>query len=468
MSSGQRSPETSPDNILVVDDHAPMRESLVLLLEAAGFNPLEADGGRTALRHLEERPVEGVLADLKMEDMSGLELLKEIRKRDRSLPVILITAYGTIESAVEAMRIGAVDYLTKPYDQEELLEKLRSNIVASADSLFPFDQDQEVATSEGFHFQSQGMRKIWSRMTQAAKTDLGILITGETGTGKTLLAREIHNQSPRANGPFININCAGLPEALLESELFGHVRGSFTGASADKEGLFEAAHGGTIFLDEVGSMPEALQAKLLGVLQDSAIRRVGSNRERKVDIRVVAATGEEGYAGDGRPMSLREDLYYRLNGVRFHLPPLRDRPEDIRWLAEHFLREYAEKYGKPLRGFDEDALEALRAFPFPGNVRQLQAVMEQVTAFAEAAIPRVTVADLPEEVTEGTALVSEPAEAVGAGGPGGEGVETLEDQEIATIKRALEQTGHNLTRTARNLGIGRTTLWRKMKRYGLE
>jgi DNA-binding NtrC family response regulator len=467
MSQSQPQTANATHSILVVDDHPPMRESLALLLEDAGFYALEASGGRDALRHLEESPVHAALVDLKMEDMSGLDLLREIRRRDQALPVILITAYGTIESAVEAMQIGAVDYLTKPYDQESLLSKLRSSIASTEDLLVQLDGESGVAPESGFLFRSRVMQKVWARMKQAAGTHLSVLITGETGTGKNFLARELHDHSPRADGPFVNINCASLPESLLESELFGHVRGSFTGAANDKEGLFEAAHTGTLFLDEVGAMSEALQAKLLGVLQDSAIRRVGANRVRQVDIRVIAATGESEVRNDGCPMSLREDLFYRLNGVRFHLPPMRERPEDVGALAEAFLQKFAAKYEKPLQGFQREAMALIQRFQFPGNVRQLQTVMEQVVAFADPGVTRVTVADLPPEIQGEAPIPPDNRADPERDEDTTEAVQTLEEQEIATIKHGLECNGHNLTQTARTLGIGRTTLWRKMKRYGL-
>lgn len=455
--------ESRNPRILVVDDQQAVRESLILLLEASGFDAVEASGGNAALRTLRSAPFDALLTDLKMEDMDGIELLKEIQKIGCKLPVIMITAYGSIQSAVEAMRIGAFDYITKPYDQDLLVSKLNQALEHKGHGISGATLVQRPLSATDYIVASPIMRRLLPKAIQAAKTNLNVLITGETGTGKTLLARIMHENSSRQNGPFVTINCASLPEHLLESELFGHVRGSFTGALKDRSGLFEAAHGGTAFLDEIGSMSLNLQAKLLGVLQDSVIRRVGSNDGRAIDVRVISATSVATAECHRPDASLREDLYYRLNGIRLHLPPLRDRVQDIAVLAESFLRQFSSQYGRHLVAYEDDAMSLLCSYPFPGNVRQLENLIEQVVAFAEPEAKLVTVQDLPDDVLEPQRIVAahptiEDTQATGA---------TLALRERGTILGALQRNNHNLTQTAKLLGISRTTLWRKLRRYGV-
>lgn len=365
--------------LLVVDDDPDMLRLLSMRLNAAGYRVTTAASAETALAQLElERP-QLVLSDVRLPGRDGLALFDEVHRRHPSLPVILLTAHGTIPDAVEATRRGVFTYLTKPYDGKELLERIAQALSLGAPASTTAEADEPWRA--GIVSRSARMADLLAEARLVARSDASILLRGDSGTGKEMLARAIHRASPRAGRPFIAVNCGAIPEALLESELFGHVKGAFTDAVANHKGLFQAADGGTLLLDEIGDMPPALQVKLLRVLQERAVRPVGSSQSHAVDVRIVSATHRDLEAAMAAGQ-FREDLYYRLNVVTLTLPTLAERREDIPLLANHFLAKLATKYSRRLSGFAPEALKALIAAPWPGNVRQLYNVVEQVCALA--------------------------------------------------------------------------------------
>lgn len=443
--------------VLIVDDQRSLRRSLGLLLENAGMQAAEAAGGREALAMLAEQTFDVVVTDLRMDDMSGTDLLHKIRARHADLPVILITAYATVESAVEAMRGGAFDYLRKPFKEHEILEKIREACAVRAAPAAPAARRTE--TAESLVAVAPEMRAVLIRLERVAPTDISVLLTGETGTGKSHLARLVHESSGRQAAAFVSLNCASVPEQLIESELFGHVKGSFTGASQSRAGLFEEADGGTLFLDEIDTLSPALQAKLLSVLQDREVRRVGSNERRTVDVRVISAANRDLHEliDDGL---FRADVFYRINGVRLHIPPLRERPDDLPVLVARFLRTFADKHQRPEARLDDDAMARVLAYDYPGNVRQLASLIEQMVVFADAD-GRIGCDSLPDELHDGPQPSTAARPAATA-----EQVFSLADSERATIEAALARH-ESLSEAARELGIGRTTLWRKIKQYDI-
>jgi len=442
--------------ILIVDDEASMRTFVQHALADDEYDIRTAASVPEALDHVREEIFDLVITDLMMVPLSGMDLLRAVKELSPETEVLMMTAYGTIETAVQAMKLGACDYITKPFPVDEL--RLRVAHVLERKRL---QRENRWLREELFqHFgienlvgQSPPFLHVLEKVRRVAPTDATILLTGETGTGKDVIARAIHLLSRRASRPFIAVNCAALPEQLLESELFGHVKGAFTGAVANRKGLIEEAAGGTFFLDEIGSIPLSIQAKLLRVLEQKTIRRVGENREIPVDVRIIAATNRD--LNDAlRRGEFREDLYYRLNVVAIHLPPLRARREDIPLLAHHFLRQFSQRDQKAIVGFTEAAMTALMKYAFPGNVRELRHIVEQAVALASG--QWITVADLPAHVRTAT-TASEERE-----------LETALNQvERDLILQALRRNEGHLERTARDLGMSRVTLWRKMKKYGL-
>ncbi|RYF43439.1 MAG: response regulator [Comamonadaceae bacterium] len=370
---------SAPHRLLVVDDDADMLRLLSMRLNSAGYRVSTAGSAETALAQLEiERP-QLVLSDVRLPGRDGLALFDEIRRRHPSLPVILLTAHGTIPDAVEATARGVFTYLTKPYDGKELLEKIAQALALGAPATHADHPDE--AWRADVVSRSSRMADLLAEAWMVAKTDASVLLRGDSGTGKEMLARAIHRASARAARPFIAVNCGAIPEALLESELFGHVKGAFTDAVANHKGLFQAADGGTLLLDEIGDMPPALQVKLLRVLQERAVRPVGSSQSHAIDVRIISATHRDLDTAMAAGQ-FREDLYYRLNVVTLTLPTLAERREDIPLLANHFLGLLAAKYARRLSGFAPEALKALVTAPWPGNVRQLYNVVEQVCALA--------------------------------------------------------------------------------------
>jgi two-component system, NtrC family, response regulator HydG len=448
--------------ILLVDDEARMRETLAIILDGQGYEVEQASDGSSALEALERDIYDLLITDLRMDPISGIDLLRTIQGRGLSLSVIMITAFGTIESAVEAMKLGACDYLTKPFQRDEILIKVRSALekqrLARRVEMLEKEFHGQYRV-ENIIGQSQQMSEILQTIQVVAPSDSTILITGETGTGKELVAKAIHNLSRRKSGPFVAVNCAALPEHLLESELFGHAKGSFTGASSTRKGLMEEADGGTFFLDEISSMPIGLQAKLLRALQERAVRRVGENRTIGLNVRIVAATNDD-LMEKIRDHSFRQDLYYRLSVVPIKLPPLRVRIDDILPLAEHFLTQFAKRDRKKINSFDPMAVMALRDYSFPGNVRELENIIERAVTLCSSDM--ITTKELPAELSGISPAIAPIAENESGT------VKALEYQEKLMVEVAVKRNVGNLDRAAAELGIGRTTLWRKMKRYGID
>lgn len=445
--------------ILVVDDEPGMRRSLAISLKREGYEVEEASGGTEALLRLEREIYDLVMTDLKMGPVGGLEVLAAVKKGAPQTEVIVMTAYGSIEAAVDAMRLGAFDFVTKPFQGQEILTRVRNALekarLTAEVRILRGDPKSRVGFDQLLG-QSPAMQAVLEKAARVAVTESTVLITGESGTGKELVARAIHARSLRASKPFVSVNCAAFPEQLLESELFGHIKGAFTGAVASRKGLLEEAHWGTFFFDEVGDTPPGIQAKLLRVLEDRVIRRLGDNRPIRVDVRILAATNRDLPAAI-REKVFREDLYYRLNVVALHLPPLRARREDIPFLAHHFLAVASRRMGKAVKGFSEEALTLLRAYDYPGNIRELENAVEQTVAFTTGSLLRPE--ELPEALRGGPRTTGDER----AAAPG-----TLEEMERDLILRRIRDLNGNLSLAARALGIGRTTLWRKMKAYRIE
>ncbi len=450
------------ERILIVDDDESLRESLELVLASEGYEVTVAAEAEAALRAIEVAPVDVVLCDLRMPGQDGLELLPQLARRLPGATLLLMSAYGTADLAIEALKRGAYDYLAKPFQPAEAILAIRKarerERLRRANQLLQRDLSRAVG-ERPIVAASQPMIQVLELVERAAEYKTTVLLTGESGTGKEVLARAIHAQSPRRNEAFVAVNCAAIPENLLESELFGHVRGAFTGADRARRGLFVEADGGTLFLDEIGELPVALQAKLLRVLQEEEVRPVGESKPRRIDVRVLAATARdlEREVDAGR---FREDLFYRLNVLRIVVPPLRERRADIPLLVDHFLARFREALGKPVRSVTDEALEKLVAHRWPGNVRELENVIERAVILSSA--QRLTPADLPPNVTT---TAAEPSSA------GDEGDLSLRRArravEIELIRRALEATGGNRTHAARRLGISHRALLYKLKEYGL-
>jgi DNA-binding NtrC family response regulator len=445
------------DRILIVDDEANARTALAELLRDEGYAVETAADGFKALPKLEEFSPDVVVTDLKMPGLSGLELMEKVRERDASCVTIVMTAFGAIETAVEAMRKGAADYLTKPVNVEELSlvlkrELERKRLRAETGQLRQrLSERHRIANIIGV---SQPMQQVFDTVLQVAPSRASVLITGESGTGKELIAAAIHEHSPRAKGPFVKLHCAALAESLLESELFGHERGSFTGAVGRREGRFEQAHGGTLFLDEIGEIPPATQVKLLRFLQEHEFERVGGNQTVKVDVRIVAATNRD-LLQRVKEGHFREDLYYRLNVVSIEMPSLRDRPSDIPLLASHFLGRYAKENGKAIDGFTDAALAQLANYNWPGNVRELENAIERAVVVCKK--DRIDLADLTPAIataarrTDGMPVI-----------PGA----TMDELERYAILKTLEHTGGSTSRAAEILKISARTIQYRLQQYG--
>ncbi len=375
--------------ILVVDDDQDLLRLLAIRLQASGYEVVTAETGERALAQLAVASPHLVITDMRMPGMDGMALFEAIRKRNPALPVIILTAHGTIPDAVEAVQRGVFGYLTKPFDGKQLLQQAEQALSLNAAAKEPaLTQEADRAWRAGIITRNQDMESILAKARLVAASDASVMIFGESGTGKELLARAIHKASPRAMQPFVALNCGAIPEQLLESELFGHVKGSFTGAIAEHKGLLQSAGRGTVFLDEIGNMPLPLQVKLLRVLQEREVRPIGSTQSVKIDVRIISATHRNLELAI-RSGSFREDLYYRLHVVAISLPPLSNRREDIPVLANHFLQTLVDRYRKPVSGFSADAMELLVKHAWPGNVRELFNVVEQAVALATTSIINV-------------------------------------------------------------------------------
>ena len=455
-----------PPRILVVDDERSMRELLAIVLRREGYEVLLAENGRTAIETLEREPVDLLISDIKMPDLSGVDVLRAAKKIDQDILGIMVTAFASTESAVEAMRLGACDYLSKPFDVDLLRMKVREKI----DNRQLRQENVLLKRTLGLSHQfaniigrSEAMLEVFKMIETVARTNSTILLTGESGTGKGLVAQAIHFHSLRRDRPLVALNCGAMPEALLESELFGHMRGAFTGAETNKKGLLEVAEKGTIFLDEIGEMSPVMQVKLLRVLQERRFRRVGGLEELAADIRVITATNQDlGKAiADGR---FREDLYYRINVIPIVLPPLRERREDIPLLAEHFLAKYAEQMGKSITGLSHEAMSLLQQYDWPGNIRELENVIERAVALEGT--PTVLPDSLPPNLRG--AVQKNGNAAPDALPDGGFDLEAhVKEIERVYIAQALQRSGGVQVKAAELLGMSFRSFRYYVKKYNL-
>ena len=449
-------------SVLIVDDDSTHRTMLRALIGGWGYDAFEADDGSTAMDQVQERPFDLVLMDVRMLKVSGLEALERIKAFNPAIPVTIMTAYSSVETAIEALKKGAYDYLTKPLD----FDKLRLTLERAMEHIRLKEENRILKENLGKHFdmqniigRSQAMITLLETVAHVAPSEATVMITGESGTGKELIAGVIHFNSPRKDGPFIKINCAAITETLLESELFGHEKGAFTGAERRKEGRFYQAHGGTLFLDEVSEMPLTMQVKLLRVLQEKELTRVGGEKVIKVDVRVIAATNKNLPELKAQGV-FREDLYYRLNVVNLDIPPLRERIEDIPLLARHFLEMFAKKNRKEIKGFTPVAMDRLIRYDWPGNVRELMNAVERAVVLARADYlddtDFIIMQNLSGQSDEALPVFVEKDNSI-----------SLEQVEKAAILQTLKSVTGNKSEAARRLGITRKTLHKKLKKYGV-
>ena len=452
--------------LLIVEDDADSREAICESLETEGYQFLEAETGEKAIEMFATCDIDVVTCDIMLPGMNGIEVLRKIKEIKPNTQVVILTGLSEVDTAVEAMRLGAFHYLTKPIRPKELRLVIERAIEQRKMEEEREEWRRQVARYSGRLLgKSTAMQKIFHIIEQVAPTQSTVLITGETGTGKDQVAREIHEQSRRSNKPLIKVDCASLPESLLESELFGHIRGSFTGAIKDRKGRFELADGATIFLDEIGEMSASAQQRLLRVLQDSELERVGSSDTIRVDVRVIAATNKD-LVQSIADKKFREDLYYRLRVVQVQLPPLRDRGNDIPILAQSFLERYSNETGKDLKTFSQEAINFLKYYSWPGNVRELQHAVEHASIFAQP--PNVTLEDLPDEIKAGSSpIVYMEAEEKTSIVPDDKTIVisvgcTLEKAELEIIRKTLASVGGNKEEAARVLGLSRSSLYRRL------
>jgi DNA-binding NtrC family response regulator len=472
----------SKGSILVVDDESEIREGLELLLKTEGYQVSSAETGQSGLSRLEERPYDLLLLDVSLPDRNGIELLKDIHRHDPHLPIVLITAYGSIEMARAAFKSGAMDYITKPWSNDELLAQVAQAVEARR--LRDENLQLKRALKQRFNFpniigKSDKMLTLFDLVAQVGPSRSTVLISGESGTGKELIAKAIHSASPRADRAFVPVNTGSIPVDLLESQLFGHVKGAFTSAVSSKKGLFEVADQGTIFFDEIATVSPETQAKLLRVIQEREFMRLGGTEQLKVDVRIVAASNVDllSLVKEGR---FREDLYHRLNVIHLHLPPLRDRREDVPLLLVHFMEHFCQENVKPLRQFTQAAMKLLMDYDWPGNVRELENVVERAVVLSTQ--ERVDVDLLPEsirskEIVRGVRLQlsefmpplpGEPGSRTAADNPNPTLFQIIDEVERRIIMDMLERTGWNQTEAAERFLIPLSTLNQKIKRLGID
>jgi two-component system, NtrC family, nitrogen regulation response regulator NtrX len=455
--------------ILIIDDEDSIRESLQGILQDEGYRVLQAADGNVGLAQLREESADLVLLDIWMPGIDGLETLRRVREMNPEQLVIMMSGHGTIETAVKATRLGAYDFIEKPLSLEKVLLSLQNALRVGGLIEENRTLKEKLGKESEMIGESPTIRELKAQIAIAAPTSGWVLITGENGTGKELVARAIHNLSKRRDKPFVEVNCAAIPEELIESELFGHERGAFTGATSQRRGKFDLAHEGTLFLDEIADMSLKTQAKVLRILQERKFERVGGSRTIEVDVRVVAATNKnlEAEISAGR---FREDLYYRLNVIPFHVPPLRERSRDIPRLAENFLSLFCQQEGRPLKRFSDSAIRALCSYPWPGNVRELKNIVERLVIMSPDQL--ISEAQLPAIFTAGERVpplqVSDESEARGAETEGATLRAARDEFEKEFILLKLKEYDWNVSRTADAIEIERSNLHRKMKAYGIE
>ena len=448
------------EKILIVDDERSMGEFLSLLLSKDGYRVRATTSGRDALNCLEEEVYNMLITDLRMPEMSGIELVREARRRYPDLGVVVMTAFASLESAVEALRLGAADYITKPFHVDEIrsvVEKALDGIALRRENRKLKAKLLEDGSVPRIIGTSAETRELLDLIHRVAPSDSTILITGESGTGKEVVAQVIHQQSERAVGEFVSVNCGALPDTLLESELFGHMRGSFTGAIRDKEGLFKVASGGTLFLDEIGDMSPALQVKLLRALQEREILPLGATKPVKIDVRVIAATNSDLEAKQ-RSGEFRSDLFYRLSVIPIHIKPLRERKDDILELAEYFLERACRRHGLAPKTLTDETRRIFLTYGWPGNVRELENTIERAVILSEGSTLDASI--LPGKIQSIQTGTSSAASGSGQG--------TLEDVEKEYLLRVLEETGWQKKKASEILGIDPSTIYRKLQRYGID
>jgi two-component system response regulator AtoC len=462
---------TAKLTILVVDDDEVTRKLLKEVLEREGYQIQLAASGEEAVRAIKRDAYPIVLSDIRMVELDGMAVLREAKKQDSGTAVILMTGFGSMDGAIEAIQEGAFDYVSKPFKIDDL-----KNVVSRAAKHWESTHGGSIkgiagagkldVSSKGLIGKSPTIVEVYKTLARAAMSSSTVLVIGESGTGKELVARAIHDNGQRRNRRFVAVNCGALAENLLESELFGHVKGSFTGAVSDKRGLFEEANGGTLFLDEIGDITPALQIKLLRVLQENEFKPVGSNETRKADVRVIAATHRD-LDSLVRTGKFRDDLYYRLKVIQIDLPPLRERMEDLADLVGHFLARYAEKNKKGVSHVSDDAMRLLKSYSWPGNIRELEHAIERAVAMTNTAV--LFPEDFPPEISRQGAMPAAVHAAVSAvAGETGGASPSLEDMEKAHIMRVLQEVGFNKSKASEVLGIDRATLYRKAQRYGID
>jgi DNA-binding NtrC family response regulator len=451
--------------ILIVDDDEVTRKLLKEVLQREGYTVQLADSGEEALTLMRQDPFPIVISDIRMLELDGMAVLREAKRSQAQAAVILMTGFGSMEGAIQAIQEGAFDYVSKPFKMDDLkaivarATKHWESLRAAKDPAIPAQLD---VTAKSIVGNSPKIVEVYKTLARAAMSASTVLVMGESGTGKELVARAIHDNSPRRTKRFIAVNCGALAENLLESELFGHLKGSFTGAVADKKGLFEEANGGTLFLDEIGDISSSLQIRLLRVVQESELKPVGSSESRKVDVRVIAATHRdlENLVRNGK---FREDLYYRLKVIAIELPPLRERMEDLPHLVEHFLARYADKNKKSVSHVSEEAMSLLKAYSWPGNIRELEHAIERAVAMTNTAV--LFPEDFPIEILRGgSALTADSMQLEGGTQPR----TSLEEMEKSHILKVLQEVHFNKSKASEILGIDRATLYRKAQRYGIE
>jgi DNA-binding NtrC family response regulator len=458
-------PRHATPSILIVEDEAKMRRLLELNLGEQGYGVHAASEAETGLNIIRQEKIDLVLTDLKLPGMDGLEFLQMLKRTNATIPVVVMTAYGTVETAVEAMKAGAADYVLKPFSLEEIQLVIRKEL--DVHHLREENLSLREALGRRYEFKnivahSPKMQEVLSIVERVASTNSTVLLGGESGVGKDLIARAIHQHSRRASGPFVKINCTAIPENLLESELFGYEKGAFTGAVSSKPGKFELADKGTIFLDEIGDVPSAIQVKLLRVLQEREFEHLGGTKTLKVDVRLVAATNRDLRAALEQG-TFREDLYYRLNVVPISIPPLREHKEDVPYLVDHFIERFARESGKQLNGIAPAALKLLMDFHWPGNVRELENIIERAVAFADG--PILDARDIRLDLSPRFAAAD--GSASGAVVPFPPDGMTLEQYEDEIIREALRRAGGNKSQAARLLGLSRNALRYRLSRMGV-